>query len=314
MSEAPRILICDHRGEGLAEALRPLSSVGLSLEVSSSLARTRELLRQEAADLIVIDPVSRGGSSELEGLQPRRQAPILVVADPTDPLPAVLAARALGEGAWDVVYRAAPLEEVLMRIERLRRQSDRRAELEEMRYAAVHDDRTQLLRPVPFEARLREHFSAAQRHKFDLALILIDLDRFGQVNKDFDHVIGDAVIDQVGAVVRNNLRAEDVGGRLGGDEFAIVLPYTSRVDAARVVHRLHAQVRDLTGPVGDSERDVQVSASAGFETYDGTDLDAVETLRRHAEQALRHAKELGGDRALYYRAMDADPSAESLAN
>jgi len=306
MTTTPRILVCDHRGEGLAEALRPLSSVGLRLEESSSPAQTRSRLRDGRPDLVVIDPLARGGVSEFESLRLRLAPPVLVVADPTDPLPAVLAARALGDGPWDVVYRGAPLEEVLMRIERLRRQADGLLELDEMRFAAVHDDRTQLLRPIPFNERLREHFSAAQRHHFDVALVLLDLDRFGLVNKEFDHVVGDAVIDRVGTVVRENLRAEDVGGRLGGDEFAIVLPYTNRVDAARVVHRIHEQVRALTGPMGDSGREVSISASVGFETYDGTDLDAVETLRRHAEQALRHAKKLGGDRALYFRNLDVE--------
>ncbi|MDA1264636.1 MAG: GGDEF domain-containing protein [Planctomycetota bacterium] len=262
----------------------------------------------------MIDPLARGGVSELEALSTIRGLPVLVVADPSDPLPAVLAARALGNGPWDVVYRGAPLEEVLMRIERLRAQAEGLVELDEMRFAAVHDDRTRLLRPVPFNGRLREHFSAAQRHHIDLALVLFDLDRFGQVNKKFDHTVGDSVIDRVGTVVRENLRAEDVGGRVGGDEFAIVLPYTSRIDAARVVHRIHAQVRALTGPFTDSEEEVAVSASVGFETFDGRDLETVEALRRHAEQALRRAKELGGDKAIYFRNLEHGAEQQARAN
>lgn len=306
MPSSTRILICDHRGEGLTEALSPLATVGLRLEVSDSPAKTRLLLREGTPDLIVVETLSSGGVTELEALRRHKTPPILVVADPADPLPALQAARSLGDGPWDVVYRGAPLEEVLMRIERLQGQAGGLVELDQMRFAAVHDDRTQLLRPIPFSSRLLEHFSAAQRHKLDLALILLDLDSFGQVNKDFDHVIGDAVIDRVGKVVRENLRAEDVGGRVGGDEFAIVLPYTNRIDAARVVHRIHEQVRGLTGLIGDSEKTVSVSTSIGFETYDGFELDAVETLRRHAEQALRRAKELGGDRALYFRNLEND--------
>ena len=310
MTTPPRILICDHRGEGLAEALRPLASVGLRLETTTSPAQTRSHLRETRPELIVIDPLARGGSSELDALRPHRPPPVLVVADPGDPLPAVLAARSLGEGPWDVVYRGAPLEEFLMRIERLRRQAASLVELDEMRFQAVHDDRTRLLRPIPFGQRLREHFSAAGRHRFDLALALLDLDEFGMVNKDFDHVVGDEVIERVGGVVRENLRAEDVGARIGGDEFAVILPYTGRVDAARVVQRLRAEVRALSGPIGDSKAQVHISASIGFETFDGSDLDAVETLRRHAEQALRRAKELGGDRALYFRALGSGSEGE----
>ena len=78
--------------------------------------------------------------------------------------------------------------------------------------------------------------------------MLIDLDRFGEVNKRFDHTVGDELIARSGSVIRMILRTEDVGARLGGDEFAIVLPYTERVDAARVVTRLAARLRALSGP------------------------------------------------------------------
>ncbi len=305
MTSPPLILVCDHRGEGLAETLRPLASVGFRIEESLGPGQTRLAIRRLGPSVVLIDPLARGGVAELELLERARGSrplPVLVVAEPSDPLPAVLAARALGDGPWDLIYRGAPLEEYLMRVEQLRRAVQGRLELDEMRFQAVHDDRTALLRPIPFETRLREHFSAAQRHSFDMALILMDLDSFGQVNKIFGHTTGDRVIDQVGSVVRENLRAEDVGGRLGGDEFGVILPYTRRVDAARVVHRLRDQVRELTGPDGDSGREVRVAASIGFETYDGSDLETVETLRRHAEEALRRAKEMGGDSAVYFRA------------
>ena len=304
MSRPPLILICDHRDEGLREALQPLQAMGFRVEESTGLGQTRERLQRQRPDVVLVDPLARGGLVELEQIAAARgdQAlPVLVVADPADPLPAVLASRCLDDGPWDLVYRGAPLEELLMRIDRLRSQAAGQRELDDMRFQAVHDDRTALLRPMPFGQRLREHFSAAQRHHFDLALVLMDLDRFGQVNKAFDHMVGDVIIDRVGRVVRETLRAEDVGGRLGGDEFAIVLPYTQRVDTARVVSRLREQVQALSGPVDPSGRELHVSASIGFETYDGSDLETVETLRRHAEVALRRAKEQGGNRAVYFR-------------
>lgn len=300
------LLVCDHRGEGLADRLKPLASVGFRLDETESVAATRERLSRGLPGLVVLDPLARGGVVELEDLSQvlsNRGVPVLLVADPAEPVLAVLAARSLGDGPWDLIYRNAPLEEYLLRIERLRRQAEGLSELDEMRFQAVHDDRTELLRPVPFLKRLREHFSASQRHRLDLALVLLDLDRFGRVNKEFDHTIGDCVIDRVGTCIRETLREEDVGGRLGGDEFAIVLPYTRRVDAARVVHRLRDQIRAITGPMDGSGRIVSVSASIGFETADGTDLESVEALRRHAELALKGAKEMGGNRAVYYRSL-----------
>lgn len=307
----PLILVCDHRGEGLTEAVGGLGAMGYRLETTSCLAHTRERVRALTPSLVLVDPLSRGGAVELAQVDEARAGAataVLVVAEPADPLPALAAARALRAGPWDLVHRGAPLEEFHMRIERLRARVEELAELDEIRYHADHDDRTGLLRPRPFQERLREHFSAAQRHRFDLALVLLDLDDFGRVNKQFDHTVGDQLITRVGSVVRRSLRAEDVGGRLGGDEFAIVLPYTRKVDAARVVNRLRDEIGALAGPVDPARGELATTASLGFDTFDGSDLESVEELRRHAEIALRQAKALGGNRALYYRSLSSEPS------
>ena len=301
MLEPPLILVCDHRGEGLAEGLRPLAAVGFRVETSANLARTREDIERLRPQVLLVDTLVRGGRIELEAIDRARDGtplPVLLVAEPSDPLPAVSASRALS-GPWDLVYRDAPLEEYLMRIERLRGQAQGLRELAEVRHLATHDERTGLLRAGPFEERLREHFSAAHRHRFDLALLVLDLDHFGEVNKRWDHTVGDRVISRMGQTVRRALRAEDLGGRLGGDEFGVVLPYTPRLDAARVVTRLRDEVR-ATEERLESGETIRFTASIGFETFNGSDLASVEELRRHAEIALRHAKATGGDRAVYF--------------
>jgi len=84
---------------------------------------------------------------------------------------------------------------------------------------------------------------------------------------------------------------------------------SSAVDASRVVRRLCNEIRNLSGRPEGATVDVVVSASIGFETFNGSDIDSVHTLRRHAERALRAAKERGGDRGIYYR-----PLSESAAD
>jgi diguanylate cyclase (GGDEF)-like protein len=285
-----------------------LSGVGYQVRHSSHLRQTLERLAQSQPTLILVDPLSHGGEVELEAIERARSGetttPVLIVADARDPAPAVLCSRVLERGLWDLVHRTAPAEEFLMRIERLRSLAARMAEMDLLRHRAAHDDRTDLLRPHSFQERLREHFSAAQRHGFDLALLLVDLDRFGRVNKENDHTVGDLVIAQVGTVIRNALRAEDVAGRLGGDEFAVLLPYTKKVDAARVVQRLLDEIKDLSGRVPGARHEVEVSASIGFETSSGSDVDSVQVLRLHAEEALRVAKQRGGNRGVYYRSLE----------
>jgi diguanylate cyclase (GGDEF)-like protein len=301
------VLICDHRGEGLREALAALDQHGYRVVVTAQLRDThRELARTHPA-LVVIDPLAAGGRAELDEIRRASEGdastPVLVVADPLDARSAARALEHLKPAPCDLVYRSAPIEEFVARIEALLGRAEHARETEDLRHRALHDDRTDLLRPAAFQQRLSEHFSAAQRHRFELALVLIDLDEFGLVNKRFDHTVGDLVIANVGEVIRRTLRAEDVAGRIGGDEFAALLPYTGRIDAAHVVRRLRDAIGALSGSISGPAGSFDVGASLGFETFDGSDLDTVETLRLHAEIALREAKRGGGHRAVYYRSL-----------
>jgi diguanylate cyclase (GGDEF)-like protein len=285
-----------------------LATAGYVVQHTSHLRQTLERLSAVRPAVIVIDPLSHGAGVELEAIERTRTAaqpvPVLVVSEAGDPGPAVLCGRALERGSWDLVARSAPPEEFLMRVQRLQQLALRMAEMDILRHRAAHDDRTDLLRPHAFQDRLREHVSAAQRHRFDLALLLIDLDHFGKVNKLHDHTVGDLVIARVGEVIRKALRTEDVAGRLGGDEFAVLLPYTKKVDAAHVVQRLLDEIKDISGRLPGAKGKIEISASVGFETFSGTDLEGLQALRLHAEESLRHAKARGGNQGVYFRSLE----------
>jgi len=302
------ILICDHRGRGLIQALRPLKGVGFEVEATSSLRETRERLHAGGPLLLIVDPLAGGASLELEALAEQAAAPpglpMLVVVDPTVAGSLPRTAENFPGDLWDVIRRDAPLEEYALRVQKLLARRLELSELGDLRYRASHDDLTELLRPLVFQARLEEHFSAAQRHELNLTLVLIDLDHFGQVNKTFDHTVGDRVLSCTAQVIRESLRAEDVAGRLGGDEFALCLPFTDAMKAAATVRRLCDTIRGLSGTVEGTSRHLPVSASLGFETTSGGEVGSVESLRRHAEAALRSAKRAGGDRAVWYRTID----------
>lgn len=300
--ESARILIADHQGSGLEARAAFLGARTFELAHSRSL---RETVRQIGAfrpEVILLVPLTRTGVAELEALDlARGDVPILVQCERDDREAALRAGRALTSGAFDLLFQDASDEELELRLGRLLDLARMHREMDELRHRASHDDRTDLLRPKAFQARLVEHFSAAQRHKLELALVLLDLDKFGAINKRNDHTVGDLVIARVGEVIRRNLRTEDVAGRLGGDEFAVLLPYTGKINAARVVSRLRAEIAKQSGRVEGAREEVPVSASIGFETFDGGDLDSLETMRRHAEIALRQAKRRGGNQAIYFR-------------
>lgn len=300
-----RLLLCDHRGAGLARATGPLRGAGHVVELSETLRATRAALEESVPDLVVLDPLVAAAGVELEELRTALAGspatPVLILSDPEDPGPALAAAAALGRTVQGLLRRDATTEELGWQVGRLLQEGARARELSDLRYRASHDDLTDLLRPLYFQARLQEHVSASQRHKLELALVLIDLDRFGQVNKSFDHTVGDRVLAFVAHAIRENLRSEDVAGRIGGDEFAIVLPYTGPLQAAATVRRLGQMIAALSGPVEGSTVELEVGASLGFETTEAGSVDSVEILRAHAEVALRRAKQAGGNQGVYYR-------------
>jgi diguanylate cyclase (GGDEF)-like protein len=300
--ERARILVADHRGARLEERVAFLEARSYAVTRTSSLRETVRTLAAFRPTLLLLEPLTRGSPEELEAVDlARGDTPLLVLCDRADREMPARAARALSGAAWDLLFRDAADEELELRLARLLDQAQLLREMNALRHSASHDDRTDLLRPKAFQARLVEHFSAAQRHKLELALVLLDLDKFGAINKRHDHTVGDLVIERVGEEIRRNLRTEDVAGRLGGDEFAVLLPYTGKINAASVVSRLRLAIAKLSGHIEGAREDVPVSASIGFETYDGRDLDSLETLRRHAEIALRLAKSRGGNQGIYYR-------------
>src|SRR5258705_1544294 len=190
VSTPPLILCCDHRGEGLSASLAGVGPREWAIETTADPRATRRALGAGRPDLIVLDPLAEGGSAELDELESLRgedaPVPVLVVVDSGDARRGILAARALVRGAFDLVHRGSPPEEFALRMERLLAAGAAQIEMAELRHRALHDDRTDLLRPAAFEHRLLEHFSAAERHHLSMALVIIDLDAFGRVNKDYD--------------------------------------------------------------------------------------------------------------------------------
>lgn len=308
-SPTATILAADHRGAGLEAVARGVAAGRWNLATTTSVAGTVVALNQRAPDVLVLDPLVEGGRAELEALitsRPDAARPaVLLLCSPERIESALAVLTTLGTTPFELVARGARPEEIRLRIERLLWEREREREISELRHRALHDDATGLLRPRAFQQRLVEHFSAAERHRLDLALVLVDLDRFGAVNKQFDHTVGDRILTRVGEAIRDTLRAEDVAGRIGGDEFAVLLPYTRKVDAAHVTRRLLEKIHAVSGRVVGASGEIDVAASVGFETFDGSDLAGVDVLRAHAEVALRAAKRAGGNRGVYYRALPA---------
>ena len=154
---------------------------------------------------------------------------------------------------------------------------------------------------------LKRTFAQATTATAPLALLLIDLDHFKQINDQRGHPVGDQVLASVGVTLRSVLRTGDFAGRKGGEEFAVLLPDTGIAAALEIAERIRAAVAEISLP----GTDVSVTASlgvAGFPDHAST-LDRLERL---ADNALYLAKRQGRNRVEL--AEPADAAAAAAAN
>ena len=157
-----------------------------------------------------------------------------------------------------------------------------------LRHQAMHDALTGLPnRTLLFES-LDRAIDDARGSGTMLALMLMDLDRFKEVNDTFGHHFGDALLKQVAFRLRNQLHGEDVVARLGGDEFALVLPRAEDANsAAQTARRI---LGTLEQPFVIEGQVLEVGASIGIALFPEHGTDA-RTLLRRADVAMYTAKQ-----------------------
>jgi diguanylate cyclase (GGDEF)-like protein len=126
----------------------------------------------------------------------------------------------------------------------------------------------------------------------DVAILLMDLDHFKQINDSAGHVAGDAVLRAVAGALQRSIREGDYAVRYGGEEFVIILPGSGCQDALRAAKAVHTAVTELAALPPESLRVTTSIGVAAFPEH-GQDLDEVVHA---ADQAMYRAKREGGDR------------------
>ena len=128
-----------------------------------------------------------------------------------------------------------------------------------------------------------------------LALLILDLDHFKQVNDQFGHQAGDAVLRAVGLVMKTVARQTDLAARYGGEELALVLPDTPRAAAAKIAETLRRAIAARAVPAGTAH--LKVTASIGVAVWEpGSPLITPAHLIRAADLAVYNAKNAGRNR------------------
>ena len=217
-------------------------------------------------------------------------------------IPLVIVSGAIGEdlavaavrlGAVDYVLKdrlarlGTAVQNALEQTRSRRRQREAQRALE---HQALHDGLTNL----PNRLMLLQRVKQAIAERSSLALLLLDIDNFKEINDTFGHQIGDGVLGQVGPRLRIQLEADDLIARLGGDEFGILLLDADAERAAKVADALLRVER----PFVIEGHPFDMSASIGIAVFPEHGANA-ETLLRRAEVAMYVAKRSGNSYALY---------------
>jgi len=159
--------------------------------------------------------------------------------------------------------------------------------LREVERLATRDSLTGVANRRLFDESLERELARSVRLVTSLSLVLLDVDRFKQVNDSYGHQTGDAVLREVADSLVSQTKALDVVARLGGDEFVVLLPGCDHDDAVRVAERVRGELARRGG-------NQPITMSAGVATFPQHARDADELVST-ADAALYEAKRRGRD-------------------
>jgi diguanylate cyclase (GGDEF)-like protein len=158
-------------------------------------------------------------------------------------------------------------------------------------YASSTDPITGLYNMEFLMGFLQQQLMFSQRQKLPVGLILVDIDRFLEINNQFGHEVGDMILSTLAQQMASNVRASDLVARYSGDQFAVVLPNTDVVGSKVVADKLRAEVEKMKWQnFGDKVPTVTVSV--GISAFNMEDVNP-ETILLAAKKALAVAKEQG---------------------
>lgn len=247
-------------------------------------------------DIEEIDPLRL--CSQMRSLDRTRTTPILMVAGEGNETRLITA---IGIGVNDYISRPVDKNELLARVRtqvRRKRLNDKlRDSVQNTMEMAVRDSLTGLNNRRYFDSHMQSMFDRAQISGKPLALIVLDIDFFKQVNDTHGHQAGDEVLRRFSRRLAKNVRSKDLASRYGGEEFVVAMPDTDQELAVIVAERMRREMEKHPITINDEGDQIAITLSAGISGIEG-EADTVDAMIKRADAALYRAKETGRNRVL----------------
>ena len=298
-----KILVADDSKTGLAILTASLTALGHEVVGASTGEQIIVLFMKKRPDLIILDVVMQDMSGfecakKMRELYSEHWIPIIFLSASVDD---DSISQGIDAGGDDYLTKSYSNVTLAAKIQAMQRIADVQRQLHETKGKLIILSSTDLLTGIDnrlqFNKNINFQINFANRYNTKLALLLLDLDHFKDVNDHLGHQMGDLLLEEVAGRLKSCIRANDFLARLGGDEFAIILSKINDVEEACVVAQ---KILDILKPVYHlAEHDIHISCSIGIADYPTTGNTA-ELLIQHADIARYYTKESGRNTFQYY--------------
>ncbi len=289
--------------EGIKAFLRDQDLIKISWAANMKEALT--MLGQGQFDMIFLDHLLKDGTSidflrkaEKKGIE----TPVIVISGQGDEM---LVSQVIQLGAYEYLPKDKINLESLSRVinntlERARLRNDVKRAQAKMAEMSTVDELTKLHNRRYFIEALEGEFERANRYETEVALIMMDLDHFKEINDKYGHPAGDMVLSEIGKILKEQVRRNDIACRYGGEEFAVILSSVSRDNIYAAYERFREMVSKQPFEYETKKLHITISIGIAF----SNDAELINDLLAHADQALYQAKEAGRNKTVAYIAKE----------
>jgi diguanylate cyclase (GGDEF)-like protein len=302
-----RILVVDDHPDNVEIINARLSSRGFAIETASNGEEALRMVHENPPHLILLDVMMPllDGYEVSRRIKRDRELPYIPIILVTARDSTQDKVEGLDAGADDYLTKPVNFPELearvrsMLRIKRLQDELDQKnRELElankRLRKLSITDGLTDLFNHRHIHELLHEEFERTRRSGEPLAVAMLDLDRFKQVNDTYGHPTGDVILYETARILRETAREIDMVGRYGGEEFVVILPGTDEEAAEQFAERVRVAVSEHH--FRDEANEVRMTISGGVSSFPGVGIEHPDVLVKRADEALYAAKESGRNR------------------